>query len=414
MRKIILLLTVIVFCTALNLNQAGVSIAAKPADEIRAPELKNAIHSAALYLAKICDKNGKFTYRINLNPKVNVNPKYNMLRHAGTLYAMATYVQKYPHTEVHAACNRAAHFLKEKSLAPVDKRADLLAVWSYPEITRRNAPVQAKLGGTGLGLVALLSLEKISPGTTSRDVLRGMGRFILYMQKQDGSFYSKYIPQKGGRDDSWTSLYYPGEAALGLLMLYEYDPSPLWLEGAAKAISFLAQSRKNKTTVPADHWALLATARLLPVYGLSSQPVPRTDILRHAEKICKTILANPAGVLSDTAAAGALTRDGSVCPTATRLEGILAAFTFLQSNNPPLSAQISSAAHDGIAFLIRAQILSGQHAGAFPRAVRPLPSGHPRFDASFNRRATEIRIDYIQHALSALMQYKELFLKGKP
>ena len=97
----------------------------------------------------------------------------------------------------------------------------MLAVWSEPEVNRSGKPLQAKLGGTGLGLVALLSLENIQPGFTPLADLQALGRFTVYMQKEDGSFYSKYIPSAGGRWDEWQSLFYPGEAALGLLMLYQ-------------------------------------------------------------------------------------------------------------------------------------------------------------------------------------------------
>ena len=54
--------------------------------------------------------------------------------------------------------------------------------------------------------------------------------------------------------DKWQSLYYPGEAALGLLTLAEID----------------VEEREKSTQVSAlgediehDHWALLATARSL-------------------------------------------------------------------------------------------------------------------------------------------------------
>ena len=87
------------------------------------------------------------------------------------------------------------------------------------------------------------------------------------MQKPNGSFYSKYIPTEGGRWDKWKSLYYPGEAALGLLMLYELDPSPLWLKAAVDALVYLASSRAHKTEVEADHWVLLAAAKLLSIDG---------------------------------------------------------------------------------------------------------------------------------------------------
>ena len=62
----------------------------------------------------------------------------------------------------------------------------------------------------------------------------------------------------------------------------------------------------------------------------------------------------------------------------------------------------------GLRFLLRSQITSGEYAGAIPRAIQPLPESHPRFNKAFNRRATEVRIDYVQHALSAMLQYQHL------
>ncbi|MBN2133264.1 MAG: hypothetical protein JW741_27440, partial [Sedimentisphaerales bacterium] len=63
----------------------------------------------------------------------------------------------------------------------------------------------------------------------------------------------------------------------------------------------------------------------------------------------------------------------------------------------------------GIRFLLAAQVPSGKFAGAFPRGTHLLPPGHPAYSRAANDRVTEIRIDYVQHALSALIQYKRLF-----
>lgn len=168
-------------------------------------QLNQAIHLAADYLLKICDDKGKFVYRINLNPKVKPKRKYNMLRHAGTMYALAMYEQKYPNAKTLDTLVRASQFLK-KTIAPVPNKAGLLAVWSKSQMTGSKIPLQAKLGGTGLGLVALLSLEQIKPGTTPIEYLRKLGQFLVFMQKNDGSFYSKYVPSLGGKNDKWTSL----------------------------------------------------------------------------------------------------------------------------------------------------------------------------------------------------------------
>ena len=378
-------------------------------------ELRKAISLSAHYLIRVCDEEGKFVYRINLNPEVIPKPQYNILRHAGTIYALAMYEQRYPNEDTRRALDRAVSYLREKTLVPIPKREDLLAVWSLPTISLTRQLPQAKLGGTGLGLVAFLSMEKVRPGMTSIDELRKMGNFLLFMQKENGSFYSKYTPLAGGRDDRWTSLYYPGEAALGLLMLYEKDPSPKWLQAAANSIAHLARMRSGKSNVEADHWALLATIKLMPVYDcLDHPPLPKKAIFQHAIQICESILAEKTTYSPHATEYGCLTDDGRTCPTATRLEGLLAALTFLPAENRSLRERITSAVTEGISFILRSQVSSGKHAGGIPRAIRPLPLKHPRSAKSFNERATEVRIDYVQHALSAMIQYEQMFYPPPP
>ena len=68
-------------------------------------------------------------------------------------------------------------------------------------------------------------MDQARPGTVPISQLQALGRFIIFLQKADGSFYSKY-GANGKPVEDWQSLYYPGEAALGLIALYEIDPSP--------------------------------------------------------------------------------------------------------------------------------------------------------------------------------------------
>ena len=60
----------------------------------------------------------------------------------------------------------------------------------------------------------------------------------------------------------------------------------------------------------------------------------------------------------------------------------------------------------GVQFLLNAQLRDGPYAGAVPRAIQRLPSEPAT--SKFNRRATEVRIDYVQHAMSAWMGYLDL------
>ncbi len=367
--------------------------------------LAAAIDLSAGYLVGACGEDGRFVYRINTNPDVTPRPKYNILRHAGAIYALAMYEQRRPDKKTRDAIGRAVRFLKKEAVAPIPGKDDLLGVWSRSPIVGRSMPNQVKLGGVGLGLAALLSAEKVKATTTPIDDLRKMGRCILFMQKTDGSFYSKYIPARGGLAGEWVSLYYPGEAALGLMMLYEKDPSPEFLDGAADAIAYLARKRAGKSVVEPDQWALLATAKLLGVYDKCNQPVPREAILHHARQICNRMLSNRIQCPAGSPEHGSFSKGGRTCPTATDLEGLLAALTFLPAEDEALRNRINAAVDSGVSFLLRAQIRTGKYAGGIPRAIRTLPKDHPRFDESFNRRATEIRIDYVQHAMCAMMQF---------
>jgi hypothetical protein len=415
------LLTVWIFVgiVPLQVGYVGSVACSETTDEIQLVDparLNTSIHLAADYLVKRCNQNGKFLYRINLNPEVTVKPKYNFLRHAGAMYALCQYEGAYPYAVTLQTMKRAALFLKKAAIdpipekfAPVPMRNDLLAVWSIPAVTGSGKPVQAKLGGTALGLVALVSLEKIAPGTTPLDYLRQMGNFIVFMQKKDGSFYSKFYPHHGGKNDQWTSLYYPGEAALGLIMLYELDPDPQWLQAAAEAIAYLARLRKGTSQVAADHWALLATAKLLPLYDRCRQPLPTSAIINHTVQIIESILKTAEHFPDTSLTHGCLTDDGRTTPTAIRLEGMLAALDDIPDERKLLKKQVAISAREGIAFLMRSQVKSGENAGAIPRAIRGLPEDHPKFSNSFNRRATEVRIDHVQHALSAMLQYEQLF-----
>lgn len=58
--------------------------------------------------------------------------------------------------------------------------------------------------------------------------------------------------------------------------------------------------------------------------------------------------------------------------------------------------------------MINAQIKEGKYSGAIPRAVEPLKKGRKSFVKRFNRRVTEIRVDYVQHALSAMIKYVQI------
>lgn len=354
-----------------------------PADPPRAPAdpLRAAIDLSVGYLVEASREDGSFVYLRHLDPGERVPDDYNVLRHAGAIYALADAQARWPSSAGAAAIARARDKLRS-FMAPLPDRPDTWAVWSHDD------PDEAKLGGAGLALVALDGLEE----------RRRLARFVALMQKPDGGFHSKLFARRGP-DDTWVSLYYPGEAALGLAMLHEADPGGGWGTIAKRALLFLWRTRQHDRRVPPDHWALIASERLLGRSGDLFAPDEREAIVAHSRKVVASMLARRPAHAADAPQRGSFTRDGRTTPTATRLEGLLAARGHVEL--PELERTMDTAIDEGIDFLARALVRDGDHPGAMPRAIATIDRFPPT--GAFNRRAREVRVDYVQHALSAFI-----------
>ncbi len=385
---------------------SGLSASRPAPDAVRVSvsDVSAAIDRSALYLAGLCDERGQFTYRTHLDPTVELEPAYNEVRHAGAVYALAQYCRRSTQPAVEAAMRRSARFLQREFVRPVAGNPRLCAVWMLPAPADEAQPPHAKLGGAGLALAALVSVEQVAPGTTPLEQLQALGRFIIFMQKPDGTFYSKYFPDTG-RSDLRPSDYYPGEAVLGLLMLYTLDPAPQWLQTAAKGLSGITQRGAARRPTFPDHWFLLATARMMPFEPDHTLPMSRDAVLNHARQICSDMLSEQRAQ-RDSQIAGCFTDDGRSCPSATRLEGLLAALRFLPDRPPLPHSEIRASIDEGMRFLLRCQLTDGPQAGGCPRV---LPEYRQPEHLSDKERALEIRVDYVQHALCAMLQFEAEF-----
>lgn len=132
--------------------------------------------------------------------------------------------------------------------------------------------------------------------------------------------------------------------------------------------------------------------------------MPRERLVNHALQICDAMLEEARHPQPIAEMEGSLAPRGAVTPTATRLEGLQAALTFLPPDHP-IVPHLRAAIDRGIDFLLRAQVKDGPYAGGMPQAISRLPDDALGSAREFNQRATEIRIDYVQHSLSALVQY---------
>lgn len=339
---------------------------------------------AADYLVRHLDDQGRFDY---VRQSTVSEKKYNILRHAGSVHSLVQYYQHAPSENLKAAIVRAARYLNERYVQPLPKHPALAAAISRPGEENLSAPT-AKLGGTALAVIALRGAMALDPSVISVADLQSMGEFLLFMQKDDGGFHSKYIVGDD-YDLSFHSLYYPGETMLALTMLYDVDGDPKWLSAALRSASELVQGRLGTDDWPADHWMMLSSLPLLERFAHVENPaISEEDLRTHIEVM-------GAKIMKDQREGGYFAKQPRSTPTATRLEG-LSALARIQAQQGSVTPMLQASIQRGLDFLMRCQLKEvGAHRGGMPRSCAA--------DAPDERRGEEIRIDYVQHYLSALL-----------
>lgn len=397
-------------------------------NEISLASLSSFISLGTSYLVRIShtatqDPNfpGKFTYIANLQGKLQTEFRsdeeddYNLLRHNGAIYSLGLSYQRENNAMVVDVMKRAVGYLKDVAIGPLPQEPNLLAPWE-PYKPNGKEHVKSKLGGAGLALIALVSLEYIAPGTTDLEYLRKLGEFIHFLQHDDGSFICRYS-SRHGKDDSWQSLYYPGEAALGLVYLASIETDEgsktRWLNVATKALLYLEKLRRTQdlSEIEPDHWALLATSQLLPL--LDQDSVEYWLVYEHAVRVVQSMLADhTANELTEHR--GCFTMDRRTCPTATRLEGLLAALSFIRETEifvgerehvaEPLRERMLHDVKAGIAFLLGSQETDDAY---------NMQGGVPEKYPPSKQNDREVRVDYVQHSMSAVIAYENLVLNER-
>jgi hypothetical protein len=172
---------------------------AEPIDRL---VLRRAASQAALYLRNQIQPSGFFVYRRDAaRPEWRAND-YNLLRHAGSLYSLCEAYelgdQALGTHEILLSATRLQSWLK-----PLPGLSRTLAAWSQPGINDTVTHEQVKLGGSALALLALTAVFRIDKGAIDIAVLEHLADGLLALQRGDGSFICKWIPEEWGPQKSW-------------------------------------------------------------------------------------------------------------------------------------------------------------------------------------------------------------------
>jgi len=320
---------------------------------------------------------------------------YNILRHAGTTYSLL---------ELHEATGDE-RFLSgaEQGLAYLRNQIGRCpGEWGtvVDEITPMCVVERGdiKLGGNGLALLALARHAELTGSLDDVALMRGLAQWIVDVQVSVGSERGRFAVHKmntEGEASDFESLFYPGEAMYGLMRLYHLTDDARYLDSVRAGVGYLMRVRHEQSVfeLPHDHWLLYAMRELDAV---EPDPAATRHVVRYVWAM--VLEQNTEGItpLADDGAWGAR---GGIASASTRLEGLGAALLVLERDGVFVHtlARLEEAMWEGVEFLLRTQY-TPETPDVAPSAVGGWPNS--LYDP-------HIRIDMVQHALSALLLHVE-------
>lgn len=365
------------------------------------PTEKNLLEAITLakdgYFKNIVDKRGKFIYSY-LPDKDKVRKNYNILRHAGTIYSMLEIYELMPDKDLLKEAERAIKFLLRRV-----KPVEIDGIRTHVVVERDFN----KLGGNGLAIIALAKYITVTNDRQYLPIMKSLAEWMMRTQDQLGKFTIHKQRYSTGELTSFISGFYPGEAILALVRLYEHDQDKKWLDVAEKATEYLIKVRDKNTTIETitpDHWLL---------YGINDlyRYRPKKYYLKHAFLMCKQIFSrqikknweDPEWV------GGYIIKNPPPKSTqaACYSEGLAAVYNIAYDyGHLVMAKQIRKAIARGIVFQLRSQVI--------PRDTREMRNLLP-YIGGFQKSITqtELRIDYTQHNISSIIQYYYILKEKK-
>ena len=333
------------------------------------------------YLLRVQHDDGSFAYTVDPWLQTRSRNAYNIVRHSGTAACLFELDAATGDPRFRAAALRAIEY-QTRWYRPGDAPG-------HAYVLDRDG--KAKLGALGLALLALTRRLAAEADHTDREHALTLARQIVAMQHPDGSFES-YLPIKGTEPKGSVSLYYPGEAMLGLARLagLGLDDDGAFRAAAHRGADFLIDSRRGKNRLPPDAWLMQALDVLY-----DDTPVP--TYVEHALAIGRSMLADQYGERAPVAYAGSFGPEPiRSTRTTARVEGLVSAYRLAAKagdDRAPglLAAMLRTVPHllplqytsDNSYFLARPDLALGGMRGGLDDA--------------------EIRIDYVQHHISAML-----------
>lgn len=352
--------------------------------EITRANLIAAARAGGDYLIRMQKADGSFHYFYDPAQDLVEPLTYNIVRHAGTILSLFDLYESTRDARYLECARRAIVFLKTRFRSARSGNAQYVLDFDG----------KAKLGAIGLSLAALAEQLRFDSKFGDPKSAARLASMILAMQRKSGSFEMRYRLQESD-DDGFESLYYPGEALLGLIRFFKVRGDRKLLDAARRGIEFLIESQQKMNRLPADAWLMQA------IDDFCDQS-PRKKFAKHAIALAEAIIADQYDETDERAgyAGGFGPGPPRSTPAASRAEGLVAAYRLARSIADSSAIRIARSLKACGRFQL-AQQFTASNSGSLINASRAIGGFRESLDS------TKIRIDFVQHNISSLLGIAE-------
>jgi hypothetical protein len=344
----------------------------------------------ARYLARGIEDDGHYRYLVDATTNRTL-PGYDWPRHAGTTYFLAQAAAVSHEPAIAMACLRAASLMRASAVSACGDAACI------------GKEDRVELGSSALALIAFVEIVRTGLDPTYEPLVRDVARFLRASQRADGEFMHEY-DRAAGRPVDVQYLYYSGEATLALARAYRVTRDAADLAAARRGLAHLVGPAwsffGDRYYFGEEHWTCQAVADLpLPDAGA-------VDFCVRWQRYGRAMQgrAGDSAYDDDGAYGVGPVMTPRLTPVASRCEAGAATLALLRTMGPEATREADALDRQlrrSLALLVRRQLAPGPaELFADPDAVYGAMPG--------SEVDLELRIDYAQHAGSAMVRWLEL------
>lgn len=351
-----------------------------------------ALTDAGRYLARGVGADGKFRYLVAAPTNLTLSG-YDWPRHSGATYFLAQAAALTHDPEMTAAALRAAGLLRDRETA---RCGEFFCIGQEDRVD---------LGSAALATVAYVQIG-LTLDPSYKEQVKRLTPFLRAMQRPDGEFMHQYDRQKKTAIDIQLP-YYSGEATLALVRAYTVTHDPKDLEAAKAGLDRIVGGAwsffGNRYYFGEEHWTCQAMDDL---WQQGAENPRALDFCMRWQAYMRKMQLGAKESPHD--GDGAYTFDPvltpRLTPAASRCEAGVASLDAARRSGKYSEEELAAVdwqLRRALALILRQQFSPGPtHLFADPSAVEGAIPG--------SEVDWEIRIDYAQHAGSAMVRWLDV------